>query len=67
MTNYQKEVSFMKDVVREDNSRLETSLLDDKNRRIVELENKCALLASENSRLNKLKVFKDCNVGKISR
>jgi hypothetical protein len=57
----------MKDVVREDNSRLETSLLDDKNRRIVELENKCALLASENSRLNKLKVFKDCYVGKISR
>jgi len=47
----------MKDVVREDNSRLETSLLDDKNRRIVELENKCALLASENSRLNKLKVI----------
>lgn len=42
----------MKEVVKEDTSRLESSMLDDKNRRIVELENKCALLASENSRLN---------------
>ena len=56
----------MKDVVREDNSRLETSLLDDKNRRIVELENKCALLASENTRLNKLKVLLLYIIGKIS-
>lgn len=46
----------MKEVVKEDTSRLESSMLDDKNRRIVELENKCALLASENSRLNQLKV-----------
>lgn len=42
----------MKEVVKEDTSRLEISILDDKNRRIVELENKCALLANENTRLN---------------
>lgn len=42
----------MKEVVKEDTSRLENSMMDDKNRRIVELENKCALLASENTRLN---------------
>ncbi|CAD8179142.1 unnamed protein product [Paramecium octaurelia] len=55
LVQYQKEVSFMKEVVKEDTSRLETSILDDKNRRIIELENKCALLANENTRLNQLK------------
>ncbi|CAD8074223.1 unnamed protein product [Paramecium primaurelia] len=55
LIQYQKEVSFMKEVVNEDTNRLETSLLDDKNRKIIELENKCALLANENTRLNQLK------------
>ncbi|CAD8201682.1 unnamed protein product [Paramecium pentaurelia] len=33
-------------------TRYEQSQLDEKNKRIIELENKCALLANENSRLN---------------
>ncbi|CAD8102525.1 unnamed protein product [Paramecium sonneborni] len=55
LNSYQREVSFMKEVVKDDSSRLETSLQDDQNRRIIELENKCALLLNENTRLNLLK------------
>lgn len=48
----------MKDVVREDSNRLDNSTIDEKNRRIIELENKCALLATENGRLNTMKVYR---------
>lgn len=57
--DYQREVTFMKEIVRKDESLNNSSMehsVDGLKRRIIELENKCALLATENTRLNQIRV-----------